>query len=161
MRKLLTGALLVAFIALPALARDPGIQVVDCIEDPPGIWTYFFFACTGEFYANGLEIGLTGPEWDEPTVVLGCSVPDLPGYSCASDATMAHYFFPSAGNYTCVPGVVGQYFDIVLSTADGVTIVYETWTLYGVPEDSFFSVIACPPMGTESSTWGHLKTLFR
>lgn len=166
------GKLLIAFVgltvlfAMPAIAEPnptPGLQVVECTEDPAGSgnWTYWFYACTGEFDANDLHIGLTAAEIAEGTQVLDCSVPDLPGFGCSSTATTADYVFPVVGPYTCVPGIAGQYFDVSLHTMDGLTVVIETWTMDGAPIASFTTLIACPPTGTEASTWGRVKTLFR
>jgi hypothetical protein len=166
MEKSLALAVMISFLVVPALATTtptPGIQVVECGEDPPGsgTWWYLFFACVGDFQANDLHIALTPAEIAEGTVVVGCSVPVLPGFSCASAPGSVDYYFPLVGPWACVPGISGQYFDVWLNTPDGSTIVIETWTLDGDPIASFTTLIACPPTGTEASTWGQVKTLFR
>lgn len=76
---------MISLFAIPALAiPTPGLQVVDCVEDPPGSgnWSYLFFVCTGDFEANDLHVDLVPAEISEGTVVLCCTVPDLPDYTC-------------------------------------------------------------------------------
>ncbi|MFH1279079.1 MAG: hypothetical protein ABIK65_11965 [Candidatus Eisenbacteria bacterium] len=166
MTRLLMTLAVLALVAMPVFAQnpDPGVQVVDCFEDPVGSgnWTYWFYTCSGDFSANDLHLELTQAEIDEGTVIIGCSVPDLPGFVCDFNATSASWDFPLVGPFGCVPGVSGQYLDIVISTGDGSTIVTETWTLDGAPVGSFTTLVACPPpTSTETEAWGTIKALFR
>ena len=65
MNKLLSVLVVLALVVGSSTAgRTPGLQVVDCVEDPPGsgVWIYSFFVCTGAFNANDLHIGLTPAE---------------------------------------------------------------------------------------------------
>ena len=141
-------------------SADPGIQVVACEEMSPDVWHYDFFTCTGDFEANDLHIQLTPEEIAEGTIIMGCSIPDLPGYSCEYTATEASWVFPILGTFECVPGVSGYYLDIEIFTMDEFTRVYEIWTLNGDVIASFSTSISCPPVAVESSTWGNIKSMF-
>ena len=158
---LFAGLLLAATVA--SANPLPGIQVVNCIEEPPGtdIWVYDYFTCTGDFSANDLHIVLDPDEIAEGTIIMDCSVPNLPGYSCTFDATSATYYFPLKGPFSCVPGVSGQYLDIVIYTTDEFTRVLEQWTLDGAIIASFNTSITCPPVPTEDSAWGAVKSMYR
>ncbi len=167
MKKLLTILIMLTFAAgLSAAATpNPGLQILECVEDPPGsgIWTYTFFVCTGGYDANDLHIGLVQSEIDEGSVIIGCGFhPDLVGYSSSFTSEVASWVFPVTGPFSCVPGIAGQYLDITIATADDVTVVTETWTLDGSSVGTSTTVITCPPpTSTESSTWGTIKTLFQ
>jgi len=155
---------LVAFVAGPSAAPiTPGLQVVDCVEEPPGsgIWVYSFFVCTGVFDANGLQIGLDPAEVTEGTVIRGCGIPSLPGYSCSFTSDLASWDVPEVGPFTCVPGMIDEYLEITIATADGISIVSEVWTMNSTPVGTFTTLIACSPTSTETSAWGSIKTLFR
>lgn len=165
MKKLLMLLSVCTLVAMPVVAQTPtpGVQVVDCYEDPVGSgnWTYWFFVCAGEFSANDLHLTLTQAEIDEGTVVIGCSVPALPGFACEFDPVSASWTFPLVGSFECVPGVAGEYLDIEIATGDGSTIVTETWTLDGAPVGTFTTLVACVPSSIETGAWGEIKTLFR
>ena len=155
--------IILAILALAApAAANRGVQVIDCLEDPPDsdIWHYQYFSCTGDFSADGLTITLTPGEIDEGSVVMGCSVPDLPGYDCGYDAESAWYVFPEVGAFDCVPGVPGEYLGITIFTPDEFTTVYEVWTLAGEPTGSFVTLVTCPVTPVRESAWGTLKSLY-
>ncbi len=156
-----TASLLVLLVAALAGAT-PGIQVVGCEEIPPGSdqWFYEYFVCGGPFSANDLHIALSQEEIDQGSQIVGCSVPDMPGYTCAFDATTASYYFPTIGPFTCIPGEDGMWLGITILTPDGFTIVTESWTLDGVPVGVYGTSITCPPVPTEKSTWGVIKSMY-
>jgi len=152
----------VLFAATMASATPlPGIQVVACYEEPPGVWHYDYFTCTGDFEANDLHIQLHPDEIDEGTVIMGCSVPDEPGYTCSYTATQADYTFPTVGTYECVPGLSGQYLGISIQTDDEFTRVLEIWTLDGEVVGQFNTSITCPPVPVDESDWSSVKSMYR
>ena len=164
MKVLISMFVVIMFAATLASANPtPGVQVVDCLEEPPDTdqWIYDYFVCTGAFDANDLHIILDDDEIAEGSIILGCSVPDLPGYSCEFDATSASYYFPTVGPFACVPGISGEYLDIVIFTTDEFTRVIETWTLDGDVVGSFNTSITCPPVPVEESAWGAVKSMYR
>ena len=158
---LITASLFVVVFAALAGAT-PGVQVVDCEEMPPGSgqWYYEFFVCSGNFSANDLHIELSQNDLDQGSAIVGCTVPDLPGFSCAFDATTASYFFPTVGPFNCVPGIGDSYLGITILTPDGFSVVNEIWTLDGNPVGIFGTSIACPPVPTSESTWGTVKSMY-
>jgi hypothetical protein len=152
--------LLAAAVMNPALA---GIQVTTCEEIEEGVMRYTFFACAPNIDANDLHIQLFVTEIGQGEEVVGCGVPNLPGFSCNSNATQASYFFPTIGPFDCVPDLPGDAnkFVIDVATADGLTLVQEIWTLDGVQVAGFISVIACPPISVEEQSFGRVKALYR
>jgi hypothetical protein len=151
---------LVAFVGAPALA---GVQVTTCEELTPGTWHYTFFACTPNVNADGLIIRLLPSEVGDGEVIVGCSVPAIAGFSCANVADEATFSFPEIGPFECVPDLPGDAnkFALDIMSADGVTLVEEIWTLGGSVQAGFISVITCPPVSVEDSSWGSVKALYR
>ena len=158
---IITALLFVVFGAT-LVGATPGVQVVTCEEVPPGSgqWYYEFYVCSGDFLANDLHLELVQEEIDQGTVIIDCTVPNLTGYSCASDATSVSYFFPTIDPFSCVPGIADVYLGVTILTPDGFTVVTETWTLDGVPVGIFGTSIACPPVPTSESTWGTVKSMY-
>jgi hypothetical protein len=156
----IAASILLAAVASPAFA---GVQVTTCDEIEPGVLRYTFFACAPNIDANDLHIQLTAGEINQGEQIVGCGVPNLPGFSCNSNATSASYFFPTIGPFDCVPNLPGDInkFVIDIATGDGLTVVQEIWTLDGVQVAGFISVVACPPISVEDETWGRIKALYR
>jgi len=150
----------VILVAGPVLA---GVQTTTCTDLGNGVWHYTFFACAPNVNANDLHIDLLGSEIGQGEVVIGCSAPPLAGYSCSFTPTGASYFFPTIGPFDCVPNLPGDInkFGIDIQTADGITLVTETWTLDGAVVAAFTSVISCPPVSVDDNTWGKVKALYR
>jgi hypothetical protein len=156
-------ALVAAFVlAIPVLA-SAGVQVTTCEDLGNGVYRYTFFACTPNVDANDLHIRLLPSEINAGESVVGCAVPAIAGFSCNFNATEASYFFPQIGPFECVPALPGDAnkFVIDISTADGVSLVEEIWTLDGAVVAGFTSVITCPPVSVEPGTWGSVKALYR
>jgi hypothetical protein len=159
---LAVGIVLAAFFSTMAMA-DPGVQVVECYEDPVGSgdWHYTFFVCTGSFSANDFHLELTAAEIGEGTVIIGCDTPaGLPGYGCSHTATMASWTFPMFGAFDCIPGVANEYLEISIHTIDESTIVTELFTVDGNIVAAYTTLVACPPVPVEPSTWGTIKSLY-
>jgi hypothetical protein len=152
-----------AAVALLASAAPAGVQVTTCREVGGGVWHYTFFACAPNIHANDLHIRLTAAEVQQGEIVVACSVPAVPGFSCSTTPNQASYVFPTIGPFDCVPEIPGDAgkFDIDIATADGVTIVEEIWTLDGNVVAAFMTLITCPPISVDTSTWGQVKTLYR
>jgi hypothetical protein len=158
--RIVAAAAAVVLLAVPAIA---GLQVTTCREAGGGVWHYTFFACAPNIHANDLHVRLTAAEVQQGEAIVSCSVPVVPGFSCSTTPTQARYWFPLIGPFECVPVIPGDTgkFGIDVSSADGITIVEEIWTLDGSVAAAFMSVITCPPVPVESSTWGAVKSLYR
>jgi len=158
---LMLGILWVTLCATSA-AADPGVQVVQCHEDPPGSdnWHYSFFVCTGTFNANDFHLQLTTGEIAEGTEILGCDIPALPGYGCSYTPSVASWTFPTVGSFECIPGIADMYLSISIHTPDESTVVTELFTLNGNIVGAFTSLVSCPPVAVEPSTWGMIKSLY-
>jgi hypothetical protein len=154
-----TAAAVLVLLAVPATA---GLQVTTC-RDLGGTWYYTFFACTPNVHANDLHVRLTTVEVQQGEKIVACTVPAAPGFGCTTTATEATYQFPLIGPFECVPAIPGDAgkFGIEIASPDGITIVEEIWTLDGAVAAAFVSVITCPPVPVESSTWGAVKSLYR
>jgi hypothetical protein len=142
-----------------------GLQVTTCDSDAlPAV--YYFFACTPNVEADELVIQLLPSEVIEGTQIVDAETPGVAGFSSTvPNTSIATFAFPQIGPFACVPDLPGDQnkFRIFITTADGLTLVTETWKHQGTIVASFISVITCPPgpISVDAESWGRMKALYR
>jgi hypothetical protein len=157
----LAAGLLMAVIPLAAQA---GIQTTTCRPGPqPGQMVYTFFACTPNTHADELRVSLHAMEIAQGETIIGCSVPVGSGMTCSFTPMVATFLFPMIGPFECVPNLPGDSgkFSVTIASGDGVSLVDEQWFLGGTQVAGFISVITCPPISVEDTSWGRIKATYR
>lgn len=153
-----------ALLAVTPLVADAGVQTTTCRMGPqPGQMTYTFFACTPNIHADQLDIGLHAMEIAQGETIVGCSVPAASGMTCSFTPTVATFHFPLVAPFQCVPDQPGDAgkFSITVATTDGMTVVDEQWFRAGVQGAGFISMITCPAIPVEDTSWGRIKATYR